>query len=367
MVELRRNRPSLDLGQSWYVRYDQVRGRTFAQLWFSTNGCSWDRRGECVMCNYGHHTKVDWMEMVAFVQDGLGSIDRPVYELYVSPSGSLLDEREVPVRARHSILQLVNDFPAERFSFETRPETVTASTISELRNLVPSKRIAIGFGLESTDPWILRNCINKPNTNDTFTTAITHMSGIDLYANVSLGSAFLSPVEAVDDAVHSVNWALIHGADLALVFPMHVKGYTLLNWLHDRGLYEPPSLWSLVEVLTRLDPALVKRVIISWYRADYGVDSGVIASPTTCPNCKEAVLVALDKFREEPSIESVGRLMAIGCACRQIWMGKFEIPVQPLAERVFNIYHLLAGDLGLTEWLKERESALITEMTRAEP
>jgi len=301
--------------------------------------------------------------MVGFVQEGLESIDKSIYELYVSPSGSLLDEREVPAEARRDILQLVDKFPTKRFSFETRPETITGLLVDELHELVPSKRVAVGFGLESANPWILDHCVNKSGANDSFASAAAQLHDIDLYANVSLGSAFLGVAEAIDDAVGSVEWAFAHGADLALVFPMHVKEYTLLNWLYRRGLYSPPSLWSLIEVLERLDSSLIAKVSISWYRDDYGADIGIVASPTTCPECQEEVLLALDEFRAEATPEAVEKLRQLRCECRQAWAAELEAPVEPLARRVFNAYRLIAEEMGFMDWWESNASTLAAEMS----
>ena len=71
------------------------------------------------MCNYEHTAVVAPDEMVAFVRRGLGFIDEPLSELYVSPLGSHLDPVEVPAQARRGILELVRDLPGERFSFES--------------------------------------------------------------------------------------------------------------------------------------------------------------------------------------------------------------------------------------------------------
>ena len=315
------------------------------------------------MCNYGLSGPVSPAEMVGFVREGLASINRPITELYVSPSGSLLDELEVPAEARRSILRMVNGFPSERFSFETRPITVTQSVIDELHELVPSKQIAIGFGLESANPWVLRNCINKTGANDEFASAAGRLLDIDLYANVSLGSAFLSPAEAVEDTVRSAEWALEHGADIVLVFPMHVKRYTLLEWLYQHGLYEPPSLWSLIEVLQRLESSCIPRVSISWYRSDYGADPNIVASPATCPQCEEDVTATLDEFRANSSLGAVNRLRELECECRKAWGEQLKMPADPLTERVFGVYRLIAKEIGLTDWWEENASALAAEMS----
>lgn len=362
MVELRRERLPVDPDQPWYVRYDETPGGTFAQLWFMTRGCSWDRQGQCTMCNYGHSPVVSTDDMINSVTDGLSSIDRPINSLYISPSGSLLDPREVPAEARRFILKVANEFPSNQFSFETRPETVTPVLIDEIHTLMPDKKIAIGFGLESTDNWILRHCINKPDTVTSFIKARQDLYGMDVICNTSLGAAFLSPAESINDTVKSVRWALENGADLALVFPMHVKGNTLLEWMYINNLYTPPSLWSLIEVFKRLDESSLPKISTSWYRSDYGADSGVIASPSTCDKCHETVLGALDEFRASPSADTVNKLCGIECTCKDVWRESLRTPLPDLRERVFSVYERLAEDMSLGEWWDSKRQAIADEL-----
>lgn len=353
MVHLRRDRPFLDRDQTEYVRIDRSMGGRFAQLWFLTRGCTWDRRGACTMCNYGVSRHVASDEMVEFVRAGLDSIVGPVDELYASPSGSLLDPIEVPPEARDRILALVNEFDVAKFSFETRAETISEDAVQDLIRLLPGKRIAVGFGLESANAWVLRYCINKPDQPAALRVAarLLREVGIEVYANVSLGPVFLTASESIADTVNSVEWALANGADIALVFPTQVKPFTLPAWLLERGRYRPPSLWSLIEVLNSIDASLVPRVTISWYRSDYGEDPGVIASPTTCPVCEADVLAALDRFRADPSPDSVSRFDALSCACRIEWRRSVDAqPELSLPDRVIRHYETLVREFRLEDW-----------------
>ena len=348
MLRLRSQRVPSSPDAPFYVRYDRSMGGSFAQLWFLTRGCSWDRAGACTMCNYGHAAHVSADEMVSYVQRGLASIDRPLDELYVSPSGSLLDVAEVPLEARHRILTAIADVAVRRFSFETRPETVTPEVVGDIVETLPRHELAVGFGLESADPYVLEYCLNKPGTTSAFPPAAKRLSerGVAVYANVALGSPFLSTGEAVDDAVATVTWAHAHGADIALVFPMHVKSNTLLAWLYQRGRYRPPSLWSLIEVLERLDRSVLSKVQISWYRSDYGSSQNVIASPTTCPRCERDVLLALDRYRSQPSDLSLSTLQDLWCDCRERWRRELaRTPELPLAQRVQAEHALLEAHL----------------------
>lgn len=305
------------------------------------------------MCEYGVRSSVGGPEMVESVRTALGEIRGPVGELLVSPSGSMLDPLEVPVASRDRIFGLMGKISDAAVCVETRPETVTEESASALARAFAGRRISVEMGLESSSPWVLRFCVNKGAGPGAFTAASDVLADLGLrrYANVALGAAFLSPLEAVEDTSASVRWALRRGVDRVLIFPLHVKRRTLLGWLFQRGRYSPPSLWSLVDVLGRLDPDQLPRVGVSWYRSIAFQDPEVLASPTTCELCAPSVLDALDRYRAQPCAGTFADLSAIDCACRSTWRSEMASPAHSaLAERVFAEYMLLAEEFRLLEW-----------------
>lgn len=158
-------------------------------------------------------------------------------------------------------------------------------------------------------------------------------------------------------------WALEHGADVALVFPMHVKPHTLLEWLATNDRYRPPSLWSLVEVLTRIEPGLLPRVSTSWYRSDYGAGSRVLLEPTTCERCRRRVVGLLDRFREALDRATVAALAAQTCTCRDVWREEVETTnAVPLPERVIAHYDLLARSFGLDAWWQAHRTEMVQSL-----
>lgn len=370
MMSLRSAAPLIEDSIRSYVRMDRAVGDAFAQVWFRTRGCTWANSGSCTMCNYGRGGPESAEQMVEAVREALRTIREPVDELFVSPSGSMLDPAEVPVEARRHLLELMASFPSRKVCVETRPETVTGAVAAELATALSGKTVAVEMGLESSSAWIQRFCINKTCAPVDFCRAAASLSehGIRVYANICLGAPFLSAEEAIADARQSTEWALTHGADLAVVFPLHVKPYTLLAWLHERDHYRPPSLWSLVEVLSRLDPALLSRVTVSWYRRDYGPGAHLIQSPTTCPQCLPRVLRWLDRFRESPSRRSLQPLIAEQCECRVLWREEVAaVPQKTLPVRVLEQYDKLAEDFGLSEWWTEHRAIVRSEALQSAP
>ncbi len=354
MAKIREPRPPLPPDQPFFNRIERVPAGLYGEVWFRTGGCRWDRQGGCTMCNYGRSEPPQPDAMVESVRQALLALEHPVDELMVSPSGSLLDPAEVPEEARRRIYALMAAHPASVLLLETRSEWVTPETADELRAIRPPGRgVTVEMGLESVDRWVRRFCINKGGSPADFARAagLLRERGLGVYANVCLGTAFLSPAEAIDDAVATVRWALDNGADRAVVFPLHIKPYTLLDVLSRDGGYAAPSLWSLVEVLRRLGPTLAGRVEIAWYRSYYDREGKITRSPDTCPHCRDAVVGLLDDYRARQDHGTVDTLSAYPCTCRDAWAASLAATHGARADRVATAYRSLANAFGLGNWL----------------
>jgi radical SAM enzyme (TIGR01210 family) len=305
------------------------------------------------MCNYGRGESRSAAEMIASVREALGALRVNVDELLVSPSGGMLDTTEVPLEARLGIYDLVRNFSAAKFLIETRSETITRDNIQELISSVSDRQLGIEVGLESSCDWVQKFCVNKGSHPSTFQKAadLVRCFGIDFYGNVTLGTAFLTESEAIEDCTRSVRWVLANGGTNAIIFPLHVKPYTLLSWMFDAGLYRPPSLWSLVEVLRRLGPELLPNTEIAWYRSYYDDSSKIRFSPTTCPSCRDEVLRLLDGYRATQLPLWVEQLVGVSCKCKDEWRRTCgSVPAIPLQERVLKLYGEIAPRLDLQPW-----------------
>jgi radical SAM enzyme (TIGR01210 family) len=329
------------------------------RVWFNTAGCPEDKRGACTMCNYGAGGPTTGDEMVAQVEAAISGIAQPEGTLLVSPSGSLFDAREVPTAAALAILRLAAASGFGAILTETRPETLTASLVDQALEAVAGRAFGVELGLESSDQAVLNLCVNKIMRLADWRTALALLSsrGVPVTANVSLGTAFLSPAEAIDDAVATVLWALRHGSRDCAVFPLIVRDWTVLAHLWRRGRHEPPSLWSLVETLIRVGPDIARRVSISWYK-DYDQERGgasadmtALAVPTTCPDCHAEVVRRLDSYRATGDFEVVAGLDAFTCPCHDSWRASLDGAQAPWTHRLPSAYEALGREvLGETWW-----------------
>jgi radical SAM enzyme (TIGR01210 family) len=329
------------------------------------------------MCTYGISSPVSADQMTDYVRTGLSSLPKsPSMMLLVSPSGSMLDEWEVPAKAREDILRLVRETACRTYLCETRAETITEAKARQYAEILDNKVACIEVGLESADPWILHYCVNKALSLDMYENAVQILRAhrIPSIANVVVGSAFLSPREAIEDAVQTVQWALAHGTDNCTVFPVHVKRWTLLEWLWKHGLYSPPSLWSLIEVLTRLGPSLARRVTISWYKIysekvawgelDANAELGYLCSPSTCVLCQPRVISLLDEYRNTNDYGVILALKNMDCACKEAWRSAMEAPVgEHLKTRVARAYEAIGREVLGPSWWDTYGGSLLADLT----
>jgi len=273
------------------------------------------------MCNYGKGHAVQAREVLDELRTRIETLPSQIQELIVTPSGSMLDEREVPAALREEILQLLCRTECQDFFVETRVDTITPEKLESLKRHVKAERFHIEIGVECCWDWALRNCINKNMTFSDVELAVEqiHNAGMYACANVGIGAPFLSERCSVELARHSIRRLFAAGVDNTVLFPYHVKPGTLSAWLWERQLYRCCSLWAVVEVLSGLRVEELERVQISWYRNYYEEKGKVLASPETTADCMEDVLTLLDQYKNYPSAASLAPLLAFPGGDREAW------------------------------------------------
>jgi archaeosine synthase beta-subunit len=350
MRAVRSGRPVLPEDQPFYTRVEKVPAGNYVEIWFRTGGCTWDHAGGCTMCNYGFGAPVSAIGAVESVAAALDALEEHPHELMISPSGGMWDSGEVPTDALAPIYALAGAAGPRRFLVETRSETISAERLTQMRVALPDTEIAVEVGLESAFDPVLAYCVNKGSTAAAFVSAskTVRAGGADMYANVSLGTAFLDRTTAVHDAVDTVRWALDNGADTAVLFPLHIKPYTLLAFLADRGRYQQVTLWDLVDALQALGPELARRIEIAWYKSYYDTTKKITTSPSGCARCHERLMAQLDLYRATLDFAVVADLHATRCACAPPSAMREEPAVgAEIAASVIDHYAFLSDALGL--------------------
>jgi radical SAM enzyme (TIGR01210 family) len=330
------------------IRFTETPDWLDAGLWFRTSGCAYDAHGGCVMCDYSNGPATTSEQMISYINHGLCQIPINCRVLLVSPSGSMLDENEVPRRALEGILHSIKNSPFEKIVFETRADTITYDAIALCKSLLGERFYGLYAGLESASPFILKYCINKQLKLETVENAIKlcNDNGLQIIFNVLVGVPFLSTRDSINSAVKTVRWAIGKGASRCDLFPIHVKQSTPLAELYEQGLYSPPSLWDLVEVLNVLGESTWSKVGLSWYTTNGAYN--IIKSPTTCPVCYNKVVKCLDGFARAHTASFVNSVNGIECDCKKNREETGESLLLP--DRVLLGYASLANKFLGADW-----------------
>ena len=284
-----------------------------------TRGCSHERgTGGCTMCGYAGDTPLrapteeELLAQVEHVASTRG--DARWVKLYTS--GSMLDPGEVPPRVLEALVDAFGD--AGMLTVESRAEHVTRQRVEALGD---TSRREVAIGLESACDGVLAASVHKGMTLEAFEEAAAHVKGAGarLRAYVLLKPPFLTEAEAVEDAVEAALAAAEAGADVVSLNPVSVHGDTLVDFLHYRGEYEPPWLWSVVHVLERVTRELPGGVrIVSAPTA-----GGKARGAHNCGRCDKDVLTAIEFFRLSGDPEELEAVP--GCDCRARWSAQLDL------------------------------------------
>lgn len=244
-AQIYKQRPKMPSHLRTNYRLEHVNGGLLCDLWFLTSGCIHDRQGGCTMCNYGKSDSViDQEQILRELRCIVEKLPFEFEDFLLTPSGSMLDPYEVPLNMRDKIVSILHDLKTKRFIIETRADTVTPNSLEFLSRILPKAKKYIEIGVESSNNWILKHCINKNSTYEEFLQAMSliHSAGMFVTANIGLGAPFLSERAAIQDTITSVQRVLNDGADSVVLFPYHIKSGTLLEIMNRNDMYHC-GLW----------------------------------------------------------------------------------------------------------------------------
>lgn len=280
---------------------------------FRTKGCSWSYLGGCSMCGYYTDTNQDIKD--EHLEEQLSSAlerydDHPILKIYTS--GSFLDDRELSNDIAEKIL---DSFDSEKTLIESRPEFIKKKKLKEFSDLTNQLEVAIG--LESTDDFVLKRCINKGFTFDGYKGAVKRVKDIGglVRTYLLLKPPFLTEKEAINDTLKSID-KVTELSDIISINPVNVQRGSLVENLWYKNVYRPPWLWSLVQVLkeARFDTTLVSS------KAGLGSDRG----PHNCGNHDDEIIDTIDRFNITQD-KSVLEEVPTDCSCRLKWKKENEL------------------------------------------
>lgn len=242
----------LDKPVSLWKELDRIRGfpEQSTVVIFRTRGCSWFNFSSCSMCGYFNDVSSKVQPENLFRQiDGMASSLDGSKVLKVFTSGSFLDPVEVPLEVRDYFYSSIEG-KVEKVLVESRTEYITEKNLGGLSGYNVPTRIAIG--LESADDYIMKYSVNKGSSFRKFMDSVSALRrmNIELRTYLLLKPPFISERSAIEDILKSIKAVAPYSEDIS-VNPMNIQRNTMVEKLWKAGLYRPPRLWSLAEILLR--------------------------------------------------------------------------------------------------------------------
>jgi len=313
-----------------------------AVVYLVSNGCEWALKSAhgCMMC--GHLAKQTRMDKSISVGDYLKQFEEefekidfkmnPILNLY--NNGSFINDNEIPPEARKGMLKKINKNPyIKMLVLETRPEFVTEEKVGEIRRLIPNKHVELGVGLEMKNDFLRGICINKGFSLKRFDSAARIITRhLNLRAYVLLKPLFLTEREGIENAIETIEYAFERGTTTVSLEACTIQDFTLMKYFYERGLYSPPWLWSILEVVKG-----VKRpgkLIVGLFK----FFPSPTAVPNNCDRCNEKVMEKIIQYNRTLDPKAFNRLT---CECKKQWRTILGEKPLPFEERLKPIPDIL--------------------------
>jgi len=295
-----------------------------------TKGCHWWWSSGCTFCGYFNDTRDDVTNEDLHAQwqaakdkfDGFAN--QQMVKVYTS--GSLLEDREIPVEFQATVLQDCASIGKE-LVVESRCEQLTEEKLAWATSINPSFTVAIG--LEAYDDEVLRFHVNKGFSTASWDRAVTNLEAFNLRVKTYLmfKPPFMNEADALD---HAVRWieAVAGRSDEISVNPMNIQRGTVIDRLHRHNEYRPPWLWSLVEMIRQAhvhvhpkggmngDGDQISRLIV------HPTASGKIRGSHNCGACDGEVAAAIERYAVSGNLLE---FEGLSCACEAQWRAEVHL------------------------------------------
>lgn len=240
------------------------------------------------------------------------------FALKIFTSGSFLDEREIDLESRRNLLGKVSELQGlSELTVETRPEFVKLDAVREIQELLPDVDLEVAIGLESSSDWVRESCIGKGFSFEDFRSASQAIAraGARCKAYILLKPPFLSEHDAAYDSVRTVGDCAALVGSLSLN-ACNVQRGTLVEEMQRQGLYRPPWIWTVLQVIKDAWEILPegKTLIVDT------VAFGTVRGPHNCRKCDRELTHIVERFSltQDPSV-----LEDADCPCRGEWAADY--------------------------------------------
>ncbi len=273
-----------------------------------TPGCKWARIEGCTMCGFQRDSDLDVSQRDIINQLVYALENQQEFNMIkIFTSGSFFDTMEISPKTREEIFRRLGG--VKFVVVESRPEYISENVFE---NLDYDFQLQVAIGLETADDEIRLKSINKGFKFTDYRRAVRILKrenvGVKTY--LLLKPPGLTERESIDDAVKSME-KIKKLTDIISLNPCNVQSGTVVERLWRSGLYRPPWLWSVVDVLKKGYEMGVD--IIS-----DPVGAGSPRGPHNCRKCSKDVAESIRLFSLQRNL-SLLHEMENSCECYGIW------------------------------------------------
>ena len=160
-------------------------------------------------------------------------------------SGNFFDTKAIPENAYSPIAEHLHSF--KTLTVESHPKLINERCLKFRDSIEPELQVAMG--LETANPTVLSR-LNKQMTLKDFSLAVRLLNRhrIEVRAFILLKPPFLKEKEGIIWAKRSIDFAFQCGVECCVIIPTR-GGNGAMEWMEEKGYYEPPRIESLEEVL----------------------------------------------------------------------------------------------------------------------
>jgi radical SAM enzyme (TIGR01210 family) len=306
---------------------DTPQGRELVLALF-TKGCLYRRCSFCALPSLSAGDDAvsaeDIKAQVDLVMKGCPARQRrDIRRVTVYNSGSVLDRRTLPSEALWYLFERLADFPAlAEVCLDTRAEFVEDSELGGLKARIKGRRLTVAVGYETYDERIRNRVLRKGLSEAAFQRLAAKLAAhkVRLKAYVLIKpEASLSEEQAVKEAVRTLKHLRDTGRRLGLeveahLNPTYVARGSILEKEFRLRHYQPPRLWSVVDIVSRLEGQGLA-IHIGLDTEGLAVRGGTFRN---CGLCDRRVRAALRAFS---SSQDYGLLKGLQCRCRAAGSG----------------------------------------------
>jgi len=300
-------------------------------------GCSWYNSSGCYICSYSgkqfkrlkaieyyeEYGKLLYDQFVrAFKKIDWSNI--PILCLY--NSGSIFDPKQIPVESFIKILKTIAKTP---YIYEVRIESaarhVNNDYLEILNHYIGSqKKIVIGVGLESSNEWIRNKLVNKNLQVSEFeyASSLIKNHGMELCTYVLLKPPLISESDAIKDSVNSILYSFDQGSSTVSLEAMNIQSNTIAELLFKQGWYNPPWLWSIINVLKNVNSNCKKDQYISI--GGLRIVPQPQAYSKNCNECTNVILKMMREYNMEHDYDTFMNKLP-NCNCSNTWSKNLKL------------------------------------------